>query len=150
VSVVREFESAFNRADIPGLLRCFTEDATYIDTFYGSHTGHGKLRAMFERMFHEGLGYRWRMERVVESETLAAAEWTFTYTVTDAVPRSAGRPVRFPGMSIFEVDRGRIQSYREYFDMGGALLQLGFSAESTAKVLRRYRLGAPEMARPQP
>ncbi|MGH2651265.1 MAG: nuclear transport factor 2 family protein, partial [Actinomycetota bacterium] len=59
MSVVREFESAFNTADIPALLRCFTGDATYVDTFYGSHTGQGSLRAMFERMFHEGQGYRW-------------------------------------------------------------------------------------------
>ena len=57
-----------------------------------------------------------------------------------AVPRSAGRRVRFPGMSIFELEGGRIAAYREYFDEGLALLQLGFAPESLAKVLRR-RLG---------
>ncbi len=139
MSVVREFESAFNRVDVAALLRCFTEGATYVDTFFGSHTGQGRLRAMFERMFREGRGYRWDMDRVVESPLLAAAEWTFSYTVTDAVPRSAGRFVRFPGMSMFELENGRIASYREYFDMGTALLQLGFTAASMAKVLRRYR-----------
>jgi steroid delta-isomerase-like uncharacterized protein len=140
MSVVRAFEGAFNAGDIAALLRCFTDDATYVDTFYGSHTGQGRLRAMFERMFREGRGYQWTMTRVVESGALAAAEWSFSYTVTDAVPRSAGRLVRFPGMSVFELERGRIASYREYFDMGGALLQLGFTAESMAKVLRRARL----------
>jgi steroid delta-isomerase-like uncharacterized protein len=139
MSVVREFERAFNAADIAALLRCFTEDATYVDTFYGSHTGQAKLRAMFERMFHEGQGYRWHMERIVESGALAAAEWTFSYTVTNAVPRSAGRLVCFPGMSIFELERGLIASYREHFDMGAALLQLGFTGESIAKGLRRHR-----------
>lgn len=139
MSIVREFESAFNRGDLAALLRCFTDGATYVDTFYGSHTGQGRLRAMFERMFHEGQGYRWHMERIVESEALAAAEWTFSYTVTDAVPRSAGCLVRFPGTSIFELEGGRIASYREYFDMGAALLQLGFTAESMAKVVRRHR-----------
>jgi steroid delta-isomerase-like uncharacterized protein len=139
VSIVREFESAFNRADVPALLRCFTDGATYVDTFYGRHAGQGPLRKMFERMFHEGQGYQWHMERIVESDSLAAAEWTFSYTVTEAVPRSAGRHVRFPGMSLFELDGGRIASYREYFDMGAALLQLGFTAESMAKVVRRYR-----------
>ena len=140
MSVVRAFETAFNAANIPALLGCFAEDATYVDTFYGSHTGQGRLRAMFERMFHEGQGYQWCMERIVEHGALAAAEWTFSYTVTNAVPRSAGRLVRFPGMSIFELEHGLIASYREYFDMGAALLQLGFTGESIAKVLRRHRM----------
>jgi steroid delta-isomerase-like uncharacterized protein len=140
MNVVLEFETAFNAADVAALLRCFTKDATYVDTFYGSHTGQARLRAMFERMFHEGQGYRWCMERIVEHGALAAAEWTFSYTVTNAVPRSAGRLVRFPGMSIFELEHGLIASYREYFDMGAALLQLGFTGESIAKVLRRHRM----------
>ena len=38
----------------------------------------------------------------------AAAEWTFSYVVTEAIPRSAGRKVRFRGMSLFEQRGGRI------------------------------------------
>jgi steroid delta-isomerase-like uncharacterized protein len=137
MSVVREFEAAFNRQDVDALVRCFTAGATYVDNFYGPHTGHPALRLMFERMFHEGKGYRWQMDQVVESPQRAAAEWTFGYTVTDAVPRSAGRAVGFRGMSVFELEGGRIARYREYFDTGVALLQLGFAPESMAKVLRR-------------
>jgi steroid delta-isomerase-like uncharacterized protein len=139
-SVVRAFETAFNRRDVDALLRCFTADGTYHDTFFGGHAGAAALRAMFERMFREGRDYRWQMAEVVESPTRAAAEWTFSYVVTDAVPRSAGRPVRFRGMSLFELDSGRIAHYREYFDMGAALLQLGFAPEPLARVLRRHRL----------
>lgn len=40
-------------------------------------------------------------------------------------------------MSVFELDGGRIARYREYFDEGVALLQLGFKPESLAKVLSR-------------
>jgi len=53
------------------------------------------------------------------------------------VPRSTGRKIGFKGMSIFELERGRIAVYREYFDVGQALLQLGFAPEGMAKVLRR-------------
>jgi len=76
----------------------------------------------------------------------AAAEWTFGYTATAAVPRSEGRSVRFSGMSIFDLEGGdleagdqggRIRAYREYADTGTALLQLGFAPESLAKVLAR-------------
>ena len=138
MSIVREFEVAFNRQDVRALLACFTPSGTYADMFYGEHGGQDGLRAMFERMFREGKDYAWTMKAVVESAARAAAEWTFSYVVTDAVPRSAGRKVQFQGMSLFELKDGKIAAYREYFDAGGALLQLGFSAEAVAKVLARF------------
>ena len=143
MSVVRRFEEAFNANDVDALVQCFSPDATYTDTFFGPHTGHPALRAMFQRMFHEGYQYEWRMDAVVEDARHAAAEWSFRYIVTDAIPRSAGRKVRFRGMSLFVLEGERIQTYREYFDKGAALLQIGFEAEPLAKVLRR---GLPEGA----
>ena len=53
------------------------------------------------------------------------------------MPRSTGRKVRFRGMSLFELEGGRVARYREYFDTGAALLQLGFAPESLAKVLAK-------------
>jgi steroid delta-isomerase-like uncharacterized protein len=137
MSIVHRFESAFNRQDVDGLLACFTEAATYTDTFFGPHTGHPALREMFARMFREGRDYAWRMDTIVEDARHAAAEWSFGYVVTEAVPRSAGRKVAFRGMSLFVLEHGRIADYREYFDEGRALLQLGFAPDSLAKVLRR-------------
>ncbi|HEY3098791.1 MAG TPA: nuclear transport factor 2 family protein [Methylomirabilota bacterium] len=140
MNLVQRFATAFNARDVDGLLACFTERASYTDNFFGEHSGRDGLRAMFERMFREGREYVWRMDSIVETPASAAAEWTFAYVVTDAVPRSAGRKVRFRGMSIFELDGGRIARYREYFDTGAALLQLGFAPEALAKVLLR-RIG---------
>ncbi len=137
MSIVRDFEKAFNRQDVDALLACFTDDATYVDTFFGGHTGRAALRAMFERMFREGRDYSWVMQTVVETPAAAAAEWTFGYVASEAVSRSAGRRVRFSGMSLFELAGGRIARYREYFDEGVALLQLGFKPESIARVLSR-------------
>jgi steroid delta-isomerase-like uncharacterized protein len=137
MGIVHEFERAFNGRDVEGLLACFTPGGTYVDGFYGPHAGREELRAMFERMFREGRDYAWRMETVIETPARAAAEWSFRYVVSDALPRSAGRAVAFRGMSLFELEGGRIAAYREYFDQGKALLQLGFAPESVAKVLRR-------------
>jgi steroid delta-isomerase-like uncharacterized protein len=137
VSVVRRFEAAFNTQDVEALVALFIERGTYTDTFFGPHTGHLAIREMFARMFREGRDYTWRMETVVEDARHAAAEWSFGYVATEAVPRSAGRKVSFRGMSLFVLNEGRIADYREYFDEGLALLQLGFAPESIAKVLRR-------------
>jgi steroid delta-isomerase-like uncharacterized protein len=140
MSLVQDFAKAFNARDVDGLLACFTEHGSYTDNFFGEHRGRDGLRAMFERMFREGRDYVWQMDRIVETPAAAAAEWTFSYVVTDAVPRSAGRKVSFRGMSLFELEQGRIARYREYFDTGVALVQLGFAPESMAKVLSR-RIG---------
>lgn len=137
MSIVARFADAFNRRDVEGLLACFTGDATYHDGFYGLHAGRRALREMFERMFREGMDYAWTMDAVVETSARAAAEWSFRYVVTDAVPRSAGRRVAFRGMSLFELSEGRIAAYREHFDRGAALLQLGFAPDSLARVLAR-------------
>ena len=142
MNVVERFAEAFNRRDVDGLLACFDADATYHDLFFGPHAGQAALRGMFERMFREGSDYRWTMGTIVMDDRRAAAEWTFRYTATAAVPRSEGRKVRFSGMSIFELegrdpDGGRIRAYREYADTGVALLQLGFAPEGLAKVLAR-------------
>ena len=133
MSIVHEFERAFNRQDVDALLDCFTEDASYHDNFYGAHAGQARLR----RMFDEGRDYAWNMDVVVDTPTRAAAEWTFSYVVTDVIPRSAGRKIGFRGMSLFELRNGKIQAYREYWDTGVALLQLGFKPDAVAKVLSR-------------
>jgi putative hydrolase of the HAD superfamily len=137
MSVVRRFEAAFNRQDVEALVACFTKDGTYVDNFFGPHAGAAQLAAMFARMFREGRDYRWTMDTVVETAERAAAEWTFGYVVSGVIPRSAGRRVGFRGMSVFELRDGCIAAYRECFDTGVALLQLGFSPDSLAKVLRR-------------
>jgi steroid delta-isomerase-like uncharacterized protein len=137
MGIVHDFERAFNRQDVRALCACFTAEASYHDSFFGEHAGTARLAAMFERMFREGRDYAWTMDAVVEGPGRAAAEWTFSYVVTEAIPRSAGRKVRFRGMSLFELEGGKIKAYREYFDTGAALLQLGFRPESLAKVLAR-------------
>jgi limonene-1,2-epoxide hydrolase len=137
MSIVHDFETAFNHQDVEALVRCFTPTGSYVDTFFGPHAGHAELRAMFQRMFREGKNYRWTMDVVVETRSRAAAEWSFSYVVSDVIPRSAGRAVSFKGMSVFELTAGKIAAYREYFDTGAALLQLGFKPESLAKVLAR-------------
>jgi len=137
MSIVHDFTAAFNRNDVAALVRCFTPGGSYVDGFFGEHRGAEELSAMFARMFREGHGYAWRLDEVVESRDRVATEWTFEYVVSDVIARSAGKRVRFRGMSLFELEGDRIRAYREYFDLGQACLQLGFAPEALARVLAR-------------
>lgn len=136
-SIAHQFADAFNRRDVDGVAACFTGDATYHDLFYGEFVGDDGLHSLFDRMFREGRDHVWAIDRAVESSEVTMAEWTFSFVVSDEVPRSAGRALRFRGVSIFELQDGRCCAYREYFDKGAALVDLGFQPDSLWRVLSR-------------
>jgi steroid delta-isomerase-like uncharacterized protein len=139
MAIVEKFASAFNRRDIEGILACFTDDATYGDLFYGQAVGPDGLRALFGRMLGEAADVEWTLDHVVATPALEIAEWTFRLVVSDAVPRSAGRTVSLRGVSVFELRDGRCCAYREYFDRGVGLVQLGLEPAALHHVLSRQR-----------
>ncbi|HEX6402335.1 MAG TPA: nuclear transport factor 2 family protein [Pseudonocardiaceae bacterium] len=137
-TVAHRFAHAFNSQDVDRLLACFTTDASYRDLFYGPVMGHEQIRRLFERMYVEGEHHQWTMTTVVESEGCTIGEWIFTFTVSDAVPASAGRTLRFGGVSVFETSAGLCRAYREYFDRAAALLALGIRPNAVAGLVARY------------
>ena len=46
MSIVREFERAFNRQDVDALVACFTPTGTYGDNFFGDHAGSAAWNAI--------------------------------------------------------------------------------------------------------
>jgi hypothetical protein len=136
-SVADRFASAFNTRDVDRVLACFAPDATYRDLFYGTFSGHDQIRSLFERMYAEGDRHEWTMTRVVTGPECTVGEWTFTFTVSAAVPPSAGRTLTFSGVSVFETEDGRCHTYREHFDRGAALLALGIRPASVAAIVAR-------------
>jgi hypothetical protein len=51
------------------------------------------------------------------------------------MPGHEGKPVLITGISCFRFEGGLIAAYRETFDTGIALAQLGFAAEHLKRVL---------------
>jgi hypothetical protein len=113
-TVAERFASAFNALDVDGVLACFTADATYRDLFYGSFTGRDQIQSLFERVYAEGDRHEWTMTRVVAGRDCTVGEWTFTFTVSAAVPPSAGRTLTFNGVSLFETRDGLCHTYRKH------------------------------------
>ena len=139
MTVAHAFAEALNRRDLAGLVGCFTVDATYHDLFYGHFRGLDGLRKLFDRMFAEGRDQVWTIDAVAEEPGLVMAEWTFEFVVSEAVPRSAGRRLQFRGVSVFELQGRRCCAYREYFDKGPILVDLGFQPDSLWRTLGRRR-----------
>lgn len=152
-SVAERFAAAFNARDVDSVLACFARDATYRDLFYGTFAGRDEIRSLFERMYAEGDRHEWTMSRVVVDRDSTVGEWTFTFTVSAAVPPSVGRTLTFTGVSVFETASGLCHTYREYFDRAAALLALGIPPAGVAAIVARrptVGVGAPDRAVPLP
>ena len=111
MSIVDDFAKAFNRQDVGALRRVLHARAPATATIsIGEHRGQAGLRADVRADVPRGprttTGSWTPWSR--RSGRATAAEWTFGYVVTDAVPRSTGRKIGFRGMSLFELERGKI------------------------------------------
>ncbi|MGH3841293.1 MAG: nuclear transport factor 2 family protein [Pseudonocardiaceae bacterium] len=136
-TVAHRFAAAFNTRDVDQVLACFTPDVSYRDLYYGEAAGHDQARRLFERMYAEGHHHTWTMTCVAENPDWTIGEWTFTFTVSDAVPQSAGRTLRYHGVSVFETRQGRCHTYREHFDRTATLLALGIRPGAVARIVLR-------------
>jgi limonene-1,2-epoxide hydrolase len=111
----------------------FTEDATYEDDFFGLFRGRAEIAAMLQRFHDTGENYRWEFYDAVADGTLGYASFRFSFA--SRMPGFAGKPVLITGISCFRLESGLIAAYRETFDTGIALAQLGFPAERLKRVL---------------
>jgi hypothetical protein len=111
----------------------FTEDATYDDNFFGLHRGRTEIAAMLQHFHDTGENYRWEFHEPVCDCALGYA-W-FRFSFASKMPGCEGKPVLIQGISCFRFDGDLIAEYREVFDTGIALAQLGFPAERVKRVL---------------
>ncbi len=129
------FSAAVVANDSAGLAALFTPDGIYADGFFGAHQGPVAIAAMLQRFHDTGGGYRWEFIDPVCDGMTGYARFRFGYT--SRLPEALGRPVVFDGISCFRFAGGRVAHYREAFDRGIALVQLGFPAERIRRILER-------------
>lgn len=111
----------------------FTETGTYEDDFFGLFRGRAAIAQMLQRFHDTGEDYRWDFHDLVTDGALGYA--TFRFSFRSKMPGCEGKPVLITGISCFHFQGGLIAAYRETFDTGIALAQLGFPAERIKRVL---------------
>ncbi len=113
----------------------FTADGIYDDGFFGAHRGRAAIAAMLQRFHDTGGDYRWDFIDPVSDGTTGYARFRFSFA--SRLTECEGRPVAFEGISQFRFAGGLIAHYREVFDRGVALVQLGFPAERIRRILEK-------------
>jgi hypothetical protein len=129
------FAAAVAANDGEALASLFTEDGTYEDGFFGAQTGRPAIAAMLGHFHDTGRDYRWEFLDPLSDGPVGYARFRFSYA--SLLPKAAGRPVFFEGISCFHFRGEQIAHYREAFDRGVALVQLDFPAERIKRILEK-------------
>jgi limonene-1,2-epoxide hydrolase len=133
LSLLDQFAVAGVANDGARFAALFTDDATYDDNFFGLHRGRAEIAAMLQRFHDTGTDYRWEFHDAICSGALGYA-W-FRFSFSSKMPGCEGKPVLIQGISCFRFEDGLIAEYREVFDTGIALAQLGFPADRIKRIL---------------
>src|SRR5215469_4254910 len=132
-ALLDEFAAAGCANDSACFAALFSESGTYEDDFFGLFRGRAEIAGMLQRFHDTGEDYRWDFHDLVTDGRLGYA--TFRFSFASKMPGHEGRPVLITGISCFRFEGDRIAAYRETFDTGIALTQLGFSADRIKRVL---------------
>ena len=132
--VVRSLIDAVQAADTATIVELFWPEATYDD--YASQLQH---RGVEEILGYLTSPHEWaddiymNVGAVHVGATGAVAEWIFAGVqarpMGEMVPVATGLEVVTNGVTIVEVDGGRIRRAADYMDTAGMLLQLGARVE---------------------
>jgi len=132
-SLLREFAAAGCANDATRFTALFTEDGTYEDDFFGLFRGRAAIAQMLQRFHDTGENYRWEFHDALCDGSRGYA-W-FRFSFASKMPGYEGKPVLITGISHFRFAGGLIVQYREVFDTGIALTQLGFPADRIKRIL---------------
>ncbi len=132
---LQKFAATVAANDGAALAALFLPDGVYEDGFFGAHRGRDAIIRMLQRFHDTGRDYRWDFSDPVCDATLGYARFCFSYR--SRLPESDGMPVVFDGISQFRFAGELIAHYRESFDRGVALAQLGFAPERIRRIVEK-------------
>jgi steroid delta-isomerase-like uncharacterized protein len=128
-SILDEYEAAWSSADPQRVAALCTDDCLYEDIPLRATNRRPDEVAAFAAVAMEAFpDFRLELLARVPGETWAAAEWRVTGTHAGDLPDMprTDKPFAFRGMSIFELEGGKIRRCSDFWDMADLRRQLGF------------------------
>ena len=108
--VVRDFIAAWSRLDVEELVAFFAPDGTYHNMPTGPVTGHEALRGFIAGFLRGWTSTEWDILNMTSQGDLVMVERLDRIMLGD-------KPVALPCCGVFEMKDGRIQVWRDYFDL---------------------------------
>lgn len=110
--IVRDFIAAFGRLNVDEIMSFFTEDGVYHNIPWPPATGRAEVRKVIEGFFG-GMNMtsaNFEILNQVAVGNLVMNERVDYLTI-------GGKKVSLPVAGVFEIENGKIKSWRDYFDV---------------------------------
>jgi steroid delta-isomerase-like uncharacterized protein len=125
---MRELERIWNSQDRTGISALFAAGAVFRDMAFGVEKhGRAEIRELMDGTWRGIPNLKTELTRLIPHGDWVASEWTLTGTHTGDFPNlpATGRSLLIKGVSITQVQDGKIVCQRDYYDRARFLEQLG-------------------------
>lgn len=109
-AIIRAFIAAWSRLDAEELLTYFASDGVYHNMPIGPVAGREGLRVFIQTFLKGWTETSWEIRTILAAGDLVMVERLDRTRVGD-------KPVDLPCCGVFEMKAGKIQAWRDYFDM---------------------------------
>lgn len=116
--VIRDFIQAWSRLDPAELSAYFTEDGTYHNMPAAPVSGRDNVEKLIRGFIAPWTGTEWEIRHIVAAGDVVIAERVDR-------TRAGEKSVDLPCVGVFELEGGRIKTWRDYFDLGTYQRALG-------------------------
>ena len=108
--LIRDFCDAWSRKNIDELLGYFTEDAVYHNMPIDAAQGHDAIRNVMMLFIPLSKEISFQIKHLAEDGNTVLTERVDRFVMD-------GATIELPVMGVFEVEKGKIKAWRDYFDM---------------------------------
>ncbi len=109
--LIRNFVDTWPRLDVDAIVDHYTEDGNYHNMMIDPVQGRTGLTAFIGAFLNGWSDVKWDILNIASTGNLVFAERVDHFKV-------GGKPVDLPCCGVFEIENGKIKSWRDYFDMG--------------------------------
>jgi limonene-1,2-epoxide hydrolase len=120
IDLVRAFCEAFSRRETDELLQFFAEDAIYHNMPMPPVRGKDAIHGVLDMFLKPAESAEFVILHIAEADGVVLTERLDTFLI-------GGKHVELPVAGVFEVADGKINSWRDYFDMATWSRQTGAS-----------------------
>jgi limonene-1,2-epoxide hydrolase len=117
--IIFEFINAWSRLDAKELSSYFTENGIYHNIPIEPVTGRKEIEDFINNFSASWTDTNWDILNIVSKNNIVFTERL------DRTKAEGGKSVELPCVGIFEMERGKIKIWRDYFDLGTYLKALG-------------------------
>jgi steroid delta-isomerase-like uncharacterized protein len=131
IQLVKQLFTAWNRADVHGVLACYEKEFTREDLSSNKKHGHEQLEKIVKEYLQAFPDIRYEIEKLIEKDDNIIVCWRANghhKAKLMGIP-ATGKLISFTGVSILEIENKRIRKVWYMWDEAGMLRQMGMLTE---------------------